>query len=269
MKCPICFCEDSFLTLNIKGYELTTCRRCGHAVTDPLPGPDELAALYNEAYFAAHYPELRPADRGFKRRIRQEDHRVKLVRRHKKRGRLLDVGCGRGYFLYACKPYFACTGFDITTRNQDFIERYLGLDFISPAAAPVSSPGLRFDVLTFWHSLEHFSDPENQLGLFTDLLAEDGILIIDVPNHEAVDAFMEGEDWPGWDLPFHCHHFTRRSLERLLARLGFEVLAANTYHCGYIRDRLLKNQVVRYFARPLAKLFPGSSVALVCRKRAA
>ncbi len=78
MKCPICFCEESYLTLNIKGYELKTCRRCGHAVTNPLPGPDELVALYNEAYFAAYYPEIRPVDREFKKRIRQEDHRGRL-----------------------------------------------------------------------------------------------------------------------------------------------------------------------------------------------
>lgn len=266
MSCPICGHYTFSQTMHIQGYDLRLCRNCGHGVTDPLPSGAELTALYNETYFKAHYDEIFPSDPEFRKKIRQEDHRVKLVRKHKNCGRLLDVGCGRGYFLYACKSRFDCTGFDITTSNQEFIEQQLQVAFLSPDTAEIFE-NERFDVISFWHSLEHFPDPEIELRKLTKLLADDGVLIIDVPNHKAIDAFMEDEKWSGWDVPFHCHHFTAKSLAQLLSRLDFDIIDKKTYHCGYIRDRLKKHCLLRYVARPIAKMFAGSSVAMVCRKR--
>jgi len=232
-------------------------------VTDPLADSATLDSLYSAAYFSAHYEEIPPEDARFRKRIAQEDHRVRFLRRFKKEGRLLDVGCGRGYFLQACRKRFHGTAFDVSTSNREYIAGTLNLEFVDN---PQALQGRKFEAITFWHSLEHFADPGGQLAFFSSLLAPGGVLIIDVPNHATIDAFMEGEQWPGWDVPFHCHHFTRRSLELLVQQQGLSIIGRKWYSCGYVRRKLTVLPWLRPLARPLAKLIPGASVVLACRK---
>ena len=179
MSCPVCGHNHVFLHYTIGPYSLKCGRKCGHAVTDPIPDPAESAALYDEKYFATHCEDVAPGNPGLAKHMGKEDHRVHFVKKYKTEGRLLDV-----------------------------------------------------------------------------------------PNHDSIDTFMEGEHWPGWDLPFHCHHFTSVSLELLVRRHGFEILGRKTYHCGYIKNRLAENPITRLFSRPIAKLFPGSSILFACRKKA-
>ena len=263
MKCVVCGDEAVFIRYTIGEYHLHCCRRCGHAVTRPLPDAVQLASMYDRHYFSRHYRKVVPGDTEFKKRIGQEGHRLRFVKKFKQHGRLLDVGCGRGYFLYACTKSFQPVGYDITSVNQVFLREQLGVEFIGEPAALEEHC---FDVITFWHSLEHFTDPDNQLAVFSKKLTRKGIVILEVPNHASIDAFMEGEHWPGWDLPFHCHHFTRNSLELLVRRQGFEIIGSKSYHCGYIKKRLFRHFPTRILARPVARIFPGSSIVLACRK---
>lgn len=264
MSCPICGRKKFSALYFIGEYQLACCRYCGHAVTDPMPAGAELAKLYDKKYFADHYALISPDDPRFIKRIRQEDHRLRFVRKFKKCGALLDVGCGRGYFLYGCRRNFQPTGYDVTSESSEFITRRLKIEFIDDLARLARR---RFDVITLWHSMEHFEDPGQQLTVFTDLLADNGVLIIEVPNHASIDAFIAGNEWPGWDVPFHCHHFTRSSLELLVRQHGFEIIGCNSYHCGYIKSNLTRYFFTRPVARMIARLFPGSSIILACRKK--
>ena len=263
MSCVICGHERVFVSYRFDAYQVCCCRRCGHGVLVPMPRPAELEKLYSPAYFASHYELIRPESvQEFSRRISQEKHRVKSVRQYAAGGRLLDVGCGPGYFLYACNNRFEVTGFDPSQANRDFFHTHLEVELVHDFSRLA---GRRFEVITFWHSLEHCPDPRAELTRFISLLAPGGVLIVDVPNHHSIDACMEAYDWPGWDVPFHCHHFTHRSLNLLVQELGLEVVGCKTYHCGFVRDRLAGFPLLKPFARPLAKLFPGSAVMLALR----
>jgi len=264
MPCSLCGSDKSpWQHYQFGEYRLRCCPQCGHAVTEPLADRATLDALYTAAYFAEHYEEIAPDDARFNKRIAQEDHRVRFLRRFKKGGRLLDVGCGRGYFLQACRKRFQGTAFDVSTSNRDYIAGTLKLEFVGDREL---LRGRQFEAITFWHSLEHFADPGEQLAFFSSLLAPGGVLIIDVPNHHSIDAYMEGSRWPGWDVPFHCHHFTRDSLELLVGQQGLAIIGHKLYACGYVRERLAALPLLRPLARPLAKLLPGASVVLACRR---
>ena len=156
------------------------------------------------------------------------------------------------------------TGFDPSRVNRHFLRHSLGLKVVHSFA---DLAGQHFDVITFWHSLEHCPDPRAELRRFLSLLAPDGVLIVDVPNHHSIDAHMQGKAWPGWDVPFHCHHFTARSLELLVRELGLDIIGKKIYHCGHIRDQLARFPLLRPIARPLAKLFAGSAIMLVLQPR--
>jgi 2-polyprenyl-3-methyl-5-hydroxy-6-metoxy-1,4-benzoquinol methylase len=264
MNCYICDCSDIYTFLKLDAYSIRKCNNCGHATTSPALNDDELSSLYNKTYFDSHYDEIEPSNSAFKRRIKQELHRLKFIRKYKQKGYLLDIGCGKGYFLYSCKENYDCIGYDVTTENKRFIEDQLNLDFVSGDLNSINISH-KFDIITFWHSLEHFRDPYVSLQKISNHLSDDGIIVIDVPNHESIDGRMFYKDWPGWSVPFHFHHFTRNSLTLLLKKVNIEIILEKTYHSEHVKKILKKYLFTRVFARPIAKLFEGNSIAVVCK----
>jgi 2-polyprenyl-3-methyl-5-hydroxy-6-metoxy-1,4-benzoquinol methylase len=267
---PCIICNNSHFTLlTQKGeWSVYRCNRCGLGVTEPLLEERALVDLYNQTYFLSHY------DRGygkhtpeFKKRIRQEKHRISFIGRSRKKGRLLDIGCGKGYFLYmASRSGYRAEGLDITDINESYIENELGIPMSVQAASSMNYPENTFDIITMWHALEHHRDPVSFLEKCLKWLKQDGDLVIEVPNHECIDAKKQGPDWPNWDLPFHLYHFTPKSLAVLTRKSGLKIIQKKTYHSEYIKRALGSHRMLKPFSRLIARLYTGGSLAVICRK---
>lgn len=244
------------------------CTGCGLGVLDPRPGAAEISSLYRESYFASHYEGVLSSDSdGMRRRLSQERHRVEFFGKHKRAGRVLDIGCGRGYFLKACRLRgYDVAGFDVSDDAATSVQETLGI----PVATGEMREGLfepgSFDVVTMWHSLEHTRDPRVPLAFASKWLSVDGILVVEVPNYECTDAMMEGSAWKDWDLPYHQFHFTPGSLRGLLLRCGFTVLEEKRYHSEYVKQRIRRIPFMGWLARPVAKFYTGTGVAVVAKK---
>jgi SAM-dependent methyltransferase len=244
------------------------CTGCRLGVLDPRPDPAELGQLYRESYFVSHYEKvLPPGSDGMRRRLSQERHRVDFFRRHKMAGKVLDIGSGRGYFLEACRLRgYEVVGFDVSDDAAASVRDTFGIEVkTGEMREDLFAPGT-LDVVTMWHALEHTPDPRVPLRLAWKWLSPDGVLAVDVPNHESTDARKIGNAWDGWSLPYHFFHFTPSSLDGLLARTGFRSLEAKTYHSEYVKGMLKRIPLVSLIARPIAKLYSGTSVAIVARK---
>lgn len=267
--CIICNNSD-FTLLTQKGeWSVHRCNRCGLGVTKPLLDERALVDLYDQAYFSSHY------DRGyekhtpeFKKRITQEKHRINFIGESRKKGRLLDIGCGKGYFLYlAALSGYRAEGLDITDINKSYIENELGIPLSVQAANSMNYPENTFDIITMWHTLEHHREPISLLEKCLQWLKQDGDLVIEVPNHECVDAKKQGPDWPNWDLPYHLYHFTANSLEVLIQKFGLEIIKKKTYHSEYVKRALGNHRALKPFSRLIARLYIGGGLAILCSKR--
>ena len=247
------------------------CTGCGLGVLDPRPDPSKLGELYRETYFIDQYdPGYAPGSKEMRRRLSQEGHRIRFFRPFAGKGVVLDVGCGRGYFLAACREQgYEVKGYDVSEDAAVHVRSTLGIPVeIGDIREGIFPPG-SVDVVTMWHSLEHTPDPRVYLDLAGTWLAPNGFLVVEVPNHEGLDARRKRERWEGWQLPYHFFHFTPSSLRDLLSAHGFEVVAGKTYHSECLKQSLRRVPVVGWFARPIARLFPGTSYAVVAKKRAA
>lgn len=267
-ECVLCRGTDRVLLLREGEWTVFRCAGCGLGVLDPRPGPDELAELYGESYFLRQYERVpEPGSEKMKRRLSQERYRVDFFRRHKRSGRVLDIGCGRGYFLQACRLRgYDAVGFDVSDEAAASVQETLGISvktgmFREELFAPGS-----IDVVTMWHALEHMPDPRVPLDLAWKWLVPDGVRVVDVPNYECTDARKAGQAWVGWQLPYHFFHFTPTSAAGILDRCGFRVLGSKTYHSEYVKERLKRIPLLGLLARPIAKLYTGTSVALVAKK---
>lgn len=267
--CVICGGRLAALLHEDSRWRVIQCECCGLGMLDPRPDAEEMALLYDRAYFDGHYAgELTAGSEALVRRLRQEDHRLRFFKRFKKKGRLLDIGCGRGYFLLAgSEKGYAVEGFDVSNAAAGHIREAFGIPVHVGDIRFFDLPQKSFDIITFWHSLEHALDPAVYVQAANRWLADDGILVIDVPNVEGYDARHYGRNWAHWDLPFHYVHFTPASLRRLLERHGFEVVRQKTYLSDYVKEKLQKRGWPSTVARIVAKCYTGGSLAVIARKR--
>ena len=268
-QCILCGSAERSLLFRQGEWTVFKCTACGLAFLDPRPSPDELSRYYERDYFDSHYDQgLRRESPEMRRRLSQEQHRIRFIRRYKKNGHLLDIGCGMGYFLYACSLQgFEVEGMDISDASTAYIRAELGLDVKTGTVDRIGYEDGRFDIITMWHFLEHSPDPRAYLESASRWLKDDGILVVDVPNHESTDARNQWPRWTGWSLPYHFYHFTPATLAALLARYGFTVIAEKKYLSESVKEGLERTVLLKPLARVIARCFSGHSIAVIASRR--
>ena len=265
--CILCGMRNRQLLIKKDSWQVFRCSECGLGFLDPRPSQDEIEALYRSEYFSDHYDAGLDRDSPqFRKRIRAEKHRIRFIKRAKRSGHLLDIGCGYGYFLAACqKEGYQVNGSDVSEWAAQYAINILGLIVTIGEISTVTFRPHSFDIITMWHFLEHTPDPHLAVRKAKSWLKRDGILVVDVPNYEGTDARHIREKWDGWSLPFHFYHFTPQSLVRLLGMHGFEVIRKKSYHSEVVKEKLRRVPVVSLFARLIAKMYSGTSIAVISK----
>ena len=134
---------------------------------------------------------------------------------------LLDLGAGTGDFLITAQNSgFRVTGIEPNAKARKLAEQK-GVHLLE-SLKEVS--GQKFQAITLWHVLEHLPNLEEQITTLANLLEEDGVLIIAVPNFKSFDAKHYKSYWAAFDVPRHLWHFSRTSIAKLFAPHQLEVV---------------------------------------------
>jgi len=147
-------------------------------------------------------------------------------------GRLLDMGCGLGFFLKAMALYtsWEAHGCEISPAAVRYAREKLGLpNVICGPLEEVDLPQSSFDLITIWDVIDHVLRPDPLLRHCHALLREGGLCFIRVPNvsiqlprarlvkllrgAQASVRYLQPRD--------HLHHYSMSSIRRLLERNGF------------------------------------------------
>ena len=267
VHCILCGKTERTLLIEKDSWSVYRCMSCGLGVLDPRPTRKELKLLYDQKYCDNRLMEGgTPGSRQFKKRLGLETHRIKFFRRMKRSGKILDIGCGYGYFLAACREAgYDVHGLDFSESAVTHARTKLDLPLTVGAPAEVNLPEQAFDVITLWHALEHMPDPQETILKARTWLKPDGILAVDVPNYLGTDARKQGVNWNGWDLPYHYYHFTPQTLNRFLGKFDFRVAKQKDYHSQVVKEALKQIPLLSLFARPLSKFYSGHSIAVIAR----
>lgn len=195
-----------------ESFRVLGCPNCGLGHT--APHPEDLDPYYGAEYYQDGKRH------GFSEQFRFRQ-RLRHVQREKQPpGRLLDLGCGSGGFLEVA----AEAGFDVqgTDRGEAAVlARSRGLTISE--SLPALANELPFDVITAWHSLEHFNDPAEELRGAHQALAADGRLVLAVPDAGGWQARVHGRFGFALDVPRHLYHFDKNSLQHILRENGFTI----------------------------------------------
>jgi SAM-dependent methyltransferase len=145
------------------------------------------------------------------------------VARHCPRGRLVEIGCGAGFFLAAARNY----GYEVfgMEPSQAYDKRLqaMGIPFVHAYVEDNCLSNQRFDVVYHCDLLAHFPDPIRSLSAMCKLLSPDGVLCF--------EAGLLGGISPAWyplvgriGLGPHLWLYSDRAFHNLLARVGLKVL---------------------------------------------
>lgn len=220
--CRLCGGEmRSFLDVDER-FSLARCEACSLVSTRPELPEEEIAAFYPPEYYGRRNRRFNVV---FERLIVVfRERRARLIARRARRGRVLDVGCGRGVLPAQLRRRgWDAHGLELSETSATHAREVLGVPvFVGPIEESPFEDG-SFEAVVFWHVLEHLRDPRSALGRARRLLAPGGLLVVAVPNFESLQARVGGRGWFHLDVPRHYHHFGRGVLARLLDEEGFDV----------------------------------------------
>jgi len=193
-------------------FSIVRCTECGLVATRPLRSEAELGRYYASAY----YGRRKLFFDVFINRARR-----RAVTRTLPQGSVLDVGCGSGGFLRVMQErWWRVQGTERAARSHT--QDSLADIPVSYVALPdIMVPRASFEVVTFWHVLEHIADPKQYLLGAYDLLKPGGMLFLEVPNFDSWQARFGRERWFHLDAPRHTIHLTPAVAIRLLQSAGF------------------------------------------------
>ncbi len=197
--------------------------------------------------------------------------RLDLLKRFKNAGRLLDVGAGDGYFLDMAKDGgFSTYGTELSSTGAGYADK-LGHRLLLGQLKDIDFGGLKFDVITLWHVLEHLPNPGEALSIISGLLDPGGIFALAVPNEENhLFRYRMGlKKCPNplgpivWGEEIHLTHFQPATLRSALRARGFEVRDFGVDDIYW--DRSVKNLAKLAMQKSLSALFGWHfSMAMYC-----
>ena len=209
-------------------FNLVQCQDCGLRYLNPRPSPEEM-----KDYYPAAYREYRASlDESVRRSFQEE--KLRKLKAHSREGKLVDVGCADGLFLHLARQAgYQVQGVEMAEGSAAYAREVYELDVFTGELREANFPGRYFDVVTFWHVLEHLHDPLGELREAFRILKPDGLLVVDVPNIASWQARLFAANWRTLDTPRHVYHFSPDTLNAMLARAGFTCFKTGYWSRGH------------------------------------
>jgi ubiquinone/menaquinone biosynthesis C-methylase UbiE len=244
LHCNVCESTDIENHITKKEWEIVRCRRCGLSFIKNIPTEEELAGLYDHAFFEDGQKspgqgmklDDNPTYANAKKRI----DAIKQMGPPK--GRLLDVGCGTGVFLKAASPFYECSGLDVSGYATEVAVENLGVDAKKGTILDFSFEPNSIDIITMWDVIEHVRDPDSYIRKISDIIAPGGLLVLSTGNVESLMFRIQRSNWHLLIPPQHLFYFNKSSITFLLGKYEFNVVKVEHRgqytNLGYIMDKM-------------------------------
>ena len=149
---------------------------------------------------------------------------VRYLRKRLPSGRILDAGCGHGFFLKCAEKYYETFGTDISMYGIDQAKRISSKSYLQ--VGNVYKCGYKdgvFDVVINFDVLEHLEKPVNALREYNRILKIGGLLIISVPNVHSIGKKWKKNKWFGYQDKTHQMLISNDQWINLLEQNGFDI----------------------------------------------
>ena len=282
INCPICdsnkfknFIEvsDRLDFRNNKIFNIVKCE-CDFLYLNPRPTIEEISKYYKNSNYDPHKKNKKTFKDILYRFVQKLAISIKSnrIKKHISSGNLLDIGGGMGEF----SEYMNNNGFSVTL--QDNHSNYSGnLEFYND----IFKINSKFNIITMWHVLEHIHDLKQLFKFVNNKLEKNGVFVLAVPNHNAVERNFYKKNWAPYDAPRHLYHFDEFSLSKILKLNNFKIV--NSYSLiqdsfynillsikNYNLINIIKSihiSMLCVYKTILGGAFSSSSIMIICKKK--
>lgn len=227
-----------------KYSDIYKCFSCGIYFVDR----DELAIDFDSYYSGQYLDNDYIEDELGRRRAFNKVLAVIKKFQNKENIKLLDVGCGPGFFLAeAQKNGFEAYGIEPSLAGCRFAKENLNLENIACGSGSDLDANFKngFDVITAFDVIEHVPDPIRLLKNISKKLSPGGLVVITTPLIDSLFAKLSGKKWYAL-IPSHLTYFTDDSFRDICESLGLAVVYRRHHtkflSLNYLIRRLFKKQ---------------------------
>jgi 2-polyprenyl-3-methyl-5-hydroxy-6-metoxy-1,4-benzoquinol methylase len=215
---------------------IVRCRVCGLVYANPRWESSVVQASYCVAKDPTYVEEREGRVLTFSRNLAPLEALVRSSTR-----RLLDVGCHIGIMVELAKARgWEAWGVEPSTWAAEQA-RARGLRVITGTLETAGVADDYFDVVTMWDVIEHLTDPAAELHQVHRVLKPGGVFAIHTIDIESLFARLMGRRWP-WLMEMHLYYFSPRTLGKMLAQTGFEIMRSSAQgrflRLGYLSTRI-------------------------------
>ncbi len=277
-NCPICqsqhiesFLESKDYTVSGEYFKIVQCRNCDFLFTNPRPSAKEAGAYYQSDNYISHSNTNKGLVNKMYHWVRNITLKQKTnwIEPYHQANELLDIGCGNGHFLKACKERgWEVMGMELDSKTAEQARKYTQTTIVNQLSEIDAEK--KFQLISLWHVLEHVYELDEYFQFFKTHIKPGGKLLLALPNPKSHDADTFKSFWAAYDVPRHIHHFTPKSIELLSKKYGFKLikskgllfdsfyisLLSNEYQSG--KKKLFSSFVTGAFSNLKAFIFHGN-----------
>lgn len=193
---------------------IVKCKNCGLLFMEKNPSIEELDAYYG-TYTYNREEYVSPIT------VKSYGKLLDEFEKYRKTNKILDVGCGRGWFLVEAKKrgweVFG-TEYGDTAVNLCLSE---GIAMKKGKLNPADFDAKSFDIITSFEVLEHITNHNEELSNIYTLLRNGGLFYCTTPNFNALLRYKYKENDRIIGYPEHLTYFTSKTLSKIVTQNGF------------------------------------------------
>jgi len=198
------------------------CLNCGLVLLHPRPTQRALLENY-EDYLPVQPEEINRWGMMMKPVIRRSADLIESGSKSGK-GRLLDIGCGYGFFLHEMKSRgWQVEGIEVSRTGRRYARDKWDVPVHSRPLEDLGLPENAFDVVTLFYVIEHVLDPPVLLAEVRRVLKPGGLVLLRWPHSTPIVSVL-GPFSGRLDLyhtPYHLYDFSPKTIDKLLVLSGF------------------------------------------------
>lgn len=229
LNCPSCGSSRRKVRIERFDRKVLQCLDCDLGYMDAFPANVE-DVYSTTGYLESH--EINYLQNVDYRKKRFAMERLDIIGRHLNKpatqARLLDVGCGAGWFLEVAKERgYIISGLEIGKQLAEFTSKKLGAQIYTVPLTELPATE-SFDVITLFDVLEHVNSPRTVLKALRNHLNPGGIGLLFTPNLDSVGISIL-QELSSLIMPAeHLFYFTPASLRRMIEETPLDVVEFHT-----------------------------------------
>jgi SAM-dependent methyltransferase len=216
--CDLC-AEKGTLYGKGRSFDLLSCSRCGLIWTNPLEYASSNGSVASAEYW--HEDVYLSNSEAQKKRFRQQlrTYLRKTRPRDLKSLKVLEVGCGLGFFLDVCEEVgIRAEGCDIVERAIEYANRERERARVGTLDGHYAAES--FDAVFAFNLIEHLPHPKEFLAEAHRVLKKGGVLVVETPIQESLFHRMARLGYAlskgrlnlfGMDPGGHVYKFSKRT----------------------------------------------------------